>query len=288
AAREKVRVARALATLPLTSAAMNRGEISYSKVRAISRVATPANEARLVDAARGGTAAHIERLVRAWRRVDRQAEARDTARRHQQRHLHTWVDEDGMLVIRGRLPPELGAVVQRALEAAADRLFREEAAVPRDDGAAEVTAAQRRADALGLLAESALASDLDRGTAGDRYQVVIHVDEDTLTEGTRPATGDAAERDTGQSVLENDEGAYASAGTSRRIACDASTVVMRHAPDGTVLDVGRKTRTIPPAIRRALAARDRRCLGWALDVLRDRPVGVATGGDVTAEACIGT
>ena len=106
---------------------------------------------------------------------------------------------------------------------------------------------QRRADAFGLLAESALAADLDRGAAGDRYQVVVHVDEDVLRD-------DAG---TGQSVLE--DGTHVPAETARRIACDASRVVMRHGPDGTVLDVGRKTRTIPPAIRRALAARGRTC-----------------------------
>ncbi|MPY86948.1 MAG: DUF222 domain-containing protein [Luteitalea sp.] len=259
AAREKVRVARALTTLPLISAAMQRGELSYSKVRALSRVATPESETRLVDAARSGTAAHVERLVRAWRRVDRLAAARETARRHAHRHLATWVDEDGMLVIRGRLTPELGAVVQRALEAASDRLFRESVAAPRDDGTVEVTPAQRRADALGLLAESALASDLDPGTSGDRYQVVVHVDEDTLKANAGPATEEVVTSDAGQAVLEDVDGTYVSAETLRRIACDASTVVMRHAPDGAVLDVGRKRRTIPPAIRRALAARDRHC-----------------------------
>jgi hypothetical protein len=162
-------------------------------------------------------------------------------------------------VIRGRLTPELGAVVQRALEAASDRLFHESVADPRDDATAEVTPAQRRVDALGLLAESALASDLDRGTAGDRYQVVIHVDEDTLKADGGPATEEAVAANAGQAVLEDVDGMRVSAETSRRIACDASTVVMRHAPDGSVLDVGRKRRTIPPAIRRALAARDRHC-----------------------------
>jgi hypothetical protein len=259
AAREKVRVARALASLPQISAAMQRGELSYSKVRALSRIATPENESRLVGAARGGTAAHVERLVRAWRRADRLEEARETARRHQQRSLHTWVDEDGMLVIRGRLTPELGAVVQRALEAASDRLFRESVADPGDDATAEVTPAQRRADALGLLAESALASDLDRGTAGDRYQVVVHVDEDTLTADAATGDGEAVASDVRQAVLEDMDGTHVSPETSRRMACDASTVVMRHASDGSVLDVGRKRRTIPPAIRRALAARHRHC-----------------------------
>ena len=90
AAREKVRVARALAELPLLSAAMQRGQLSYSKVRALTRVATPANERSLLDFASCGTAAHVERLVRGWRRVDRVAEAKDTRRRHETRELRTW------------------------------------------------------------------------------------------------------------------------------------------------------------------------------------------------------
>jgi hypothetical protein len=117
----------------------------------------------------------------------------------------------------------------------------------------------REVDALGLLAESALASDLDRGTAGDRYQVVLHVDEVTLNADTGAADGEAVAPDAGQAVVEDVDGARVSGETSRRIACDASTVVMRHTPDGSLLDVGRKRRTIPPAIRQALAARDRHC-----------------------------
>ncbi|HEV3073209.1 MAG TPA: DUF222 domain-containing protein [Thermoanaerobaculia bacterium] len=71
AAREKMRVARALGSLPLLSAAMRHGEISYSKVRALTRIATPANEQDLLIFGRAGTAAHVERLVRGMRRVDR-------------------------------------------------------------------------------------------------------------------------------------------------------------------------------------------------------------------------
>jgi hypothetical protein len=135
----------------------------------VTRVATPATEPALLDVARCGTTAHVERLVRAWRQVDRSVAAQATERRHARRQLHTWVDDDGMVVIRGRLTPELGAVVQRALDAAADRLLRESAKTPPPASVTdEVTSAQRRTDAVGLLAEAALATDLDRGTADDR------------------------------------------------------------------------------------------------------------------------
>lgn len=90
--------------------------------------------------------------------------------------MTTYVDEDGMVVLRARLTPELGAIVQPALDAAAKRLSREsrDATAP-DSIVEEVNWAQRRADALGLMAECALQADLDRGAAGDRYQVVLHV-----------------------------------------------------------------------------------------------------------------
>ncbi|HEV8396739.1 MAG TPA: DUF222 domain-containing protein [Vicinamibacterales bacterium] len=156
-----------------------------------------------------------------------------------------------MVILRARLTPEQGAVVQRALEAASERLYQDsrEAAAP-ERIEEEVTSAQRRADALALSAECALTADLDRGTAGDRYQVVLHVE----------ATSAAASIES-QTVLElADGGIGVSAETSRRLSCDASVVVLRERRDGSVLDVGRKTRVIPAPIRRALAARDGRCV----------------------------
>ena len=186
AAREKVRVARALPGLPLNQAALRRGAVSYAKVRAITRVATPETEQKLLDVAFAGTASHVERIVRAWRRVDRVIAAQQADARHLSRHLSTWIDDDGMVVLRGRLTPEIGAVVIRALNAAADQLFREAKAAPKPGRlVAEVDARQRRADALGRLAEVALAADLDAGTAGDRFQVVLHVDATAASRGQR-------------------------------------------------------------------------------------------------------
>jgi len=106
---------------------------------------------------------------------------------------------------------------------------------------------QQQADALALLAETALHHGIDPGAPGERYQVVVHVDAAVL------ADGDQA----GQSVLE--AGLRVPAGTSQRLACDASRVVMRHDADGRLLEVGARTRTIPPALRRALHHRDRGC-----------------------------
>ncbi len=247
AAREKVRVARALPGLPRLSAAMQQGAISYAKVRALTRVATPANESQLLDVALTATAAQVERVVRAWRRCDRVAAARQADERHLHRGLRTYVDDDGMLVVHGRLTPEQGAVVQRALEAAADQLWRDSrgAAAP-DTVVAEVTPAQRRADALVLVAETALAGGLDGGTAGDRYQVVLHVDQDD------PMAGATIR-------VRRSGGGDVSAETSARLSCDAAVVVMQEDGGGATLDVGRKTRSVPPAIRRALQTRDTGC-----------------------------
>jgi len=274
-AREHVRVARALAHLPLISAAMERGQLSYSKVRALTRVARPDTEQALLDLALSGTAVHVEKVVRGWRRVDRAEEAAEEELRHERRFLEVYPDEDGSWVLRGRLDPEVGAVLKAALDAGAGALYRDtkDWAVP-----------QRKADAMGLVAERALSAlhapgsatkDVPAGTSGaaetpetpdgnasagtpeppvrpigraERYQVVVHVDASALPEGSEE----------GQAVLES-SGQRLPADTARRIACDADIVVMRHDAEGGVLDVGRKTREVPPALRRALEHRDRGC-----------------------------
>ncbi len=252
AARERVRVARALGTLPALGGALARGEVSYSKVRALTRIATPETEARLLAVARAATAAQVERIVRGWRRLDRLAEAEETAKRHGSRSLHVYTDEDGMVVLRGRLEPEAGVLVLRALEAAGEALYPRGRPHPMPAGAADPAAepptpAQQRADALALLAESALRHELDPGAPGERYQVVVHVDAGALANPDQP----------GQSVLE--DGTHVSAETSRRLACDATRVVRRQDGEGRLLEVGARTRTIPPALRRALQHRDHGC-----------------------------
>src|SRR5215813_7636375 len=164
AAREWTRVARALGTLPRLAKALARGEISYSKVRAVTRVATPETEETLLAVARAGTATHVERIVRGWRRVDHQAEAQEAAKQHASRALHVYQDEDGMWLVRGRLAPEVGALLTQALTAARERLDQQRPNVTAppnladdvlDDSATDAipaddlpTMAQQQADAL--------------------------------------------------------------------------------------------------------------------------------------------
>jgi hypothetical protein len=245
AAGERVRVARALPSLPRVRDAFARGMLSYSKVRALTRVATAETEERLLTASQSMTAAHVERLVRAWRRVDRNGENRQAAQRQKSRALTVYQDTDGMYVIHGRLTPETGAVLRQALAACCDRMYAK--ARVNDPEGDPPTMAQRQADALGMIAEAALHHDLDPGAPGERYQVVVHVDGPVLADPDQP----------GQSVLA--DGDHLSAESSRRVACDASRVVMRHDPDGRVMEVGARTRTIPPGLRRALHHRDRGC-----------------------------
>src|SRR2546426_1014920 len=175
------------------------------------------------------------------RAADGQAEAQEGARKHASRALHVHEEEDGTVVLRGRLAPEAGALLLRALAAARETLSpptRREASAPSptDAAADPPTLAQQQADALVRLAETALHHELDPGGPGERYQVVVHVDAPVLADPDQP----------GQSVLEG--GTRVPAETSRRLACDASRVVMRHDEDGRIIEIGARTRTIPPAL----------------------------------------
>ena len=118
---------------------------------------------------------------------------------------------------------------------------------PSDRSQEPPTPGQQRADALTLLAETALHQGLEPGAPGERYQVVVHVDAPALANSEQP----------GQSALE--DGTHVSAETSRRLACDASRVVMRHDEQGRVVEIGARTRTIPSPLRRALQHRDHGC-----------------------------
>lgn len=287
AAREKVRVAHALPKLPQISEAFREGRLSYSKVRAMTRVATPKNEEYLLMIARHGTASHMERLVRSYRRLGRQ-EALDRDRQREDERVLTWhIDEDGCYVLRARLPPEQGALVVRALDAVGDETRAQKSdsveapklnqiqsqnqnqtqtqtrnspqsrtrASPRSPTSPEPRSrtiapreqAMLRADALAQLADSYLAGARAGRNGGDRYTLHLHTDLATLR-----TDGHGAESETG-------EGINVSAEVSRRLACDCAVVPWKKDKDAGTINLGRRTRTISSALRRALQHRDGGC-----------------------------
>jgi len=123
-AREKVRIAHALPKLPLIRDAFRLGELSYSKVRAITRVADWSNEAELVAVARAKTAAHVVRIVKEMRQVERLRESHAAFAAYRHRTFASHTDEVGTLIFEGRLPAEQGELLLQALDRAMGWLFR--------------------------------------------------------------------------------------------------------------------------------------------------------------------
>ena len=257
-AREKVRVARALPGLPKISSAFRAGKVSYSKVRAMTRVATEKNEEALLQVALGGTASHVETQVRLYRKTKRIEALQEENLRHAHRALSWYVDEDGSWIFKGRFTAEQGALLAKALEAAGEELFEEQQHVP-EEVSAETSNSQpidqltpepidqRRADALERIVEGYLASNEHQHPGGERYMVNIHTEIETLRQDGTGAESELEER------------GHVPAETSRRMACDCSKVHWHEGKNGEPLNIGRKTRSIPPAIRRALQRRDSGC-----------------------------
>jgi len=257
-AREHLRVAEALQELPVTRAAFARGELTFTKVRALTRVATASSETSLLELAAALTASQLERALRAFRRVASD-EARET---HELEYVDWRFDEDGSLVLRARLAAEDGVLVVKALEAARERVLerrrderRAAAAEQHDTAGPSDSAGQpvhvstveppRAANVEALLdvADTALSTS-PTATGGHREsaRLVVHVDAAALTADGR-----------GRSELE--DGPVISTETARRLGCDAD-VVTQIERDGLPVSVGRTRRTVPPALRRLLDARD--------------------------------
>jgi len=255
-ARERVRVANALGKLPKIDARFASGALSYSKVRAMTRIADESNEDYLLSIAKHGTAYHVEKLVSKYRRVERLRDAEAACLAHDNRRLDYHYDSDGCLIIKGRFPAEQGALIVKALEMAMEKDFVVGAPSRHDsrgwkplpqEHEEPVPISTRRADALAEVAETYMNSEPVPNATADRYQVVVHV------VGAASAAIDRAHG----ALLQ--EGIDVSAETSRRIACDCSVLGIREGENGEPLSIGRKTRSIPPAMRRALRFRDGGC-----------------------------
>ena len=301
AAREKVRVARALTSLPKIAQAFGEGRLSYSKVRAVTRVATVETEDSLLNIALHGTAAHVERTVKGFRRVLRVLERDEAEAIHERRYLDCRRECDGSVRIEARLAPEVGELLLKALDVAQTELDERAgeaetavadapgvdaapAGVPAGTSASEGSGqrgasptgvpagtsgtqsmrdagvessdvpagtprrsvSQRRADALGHILERFVTGKCS-GSANGAHQVVVHIAHDALC--------DVPE----SSGAEFDDGRVVAVETARRLGCDGALIGVVEGQKGEPLAVGRRTRAVPPAIRRALRVRDGGC-----------------------------
>jgi hypothetical protein len=289
-AREHVRVARAVVQLPQTRSLFAAGELSYSKVRALTRVVTPASEPEFVPIARTATAAQLERIVRGYRAASGTGLGRQAKRSMAWRN-----DDDGMWCLRLRVTPEEGATIVAAMCAAAAASETDPAEGSATEGAGadshsppsqesrdEGVNFRRResvdADALVMVCEGFLAcAERVDASGDDTTTVVVHVDADQLADQRAdqpspprdavapPSMGSSAANDSmaapthigPRCSLEGGPGLEPE--TARRLACDSAIVAMLHDRADDVLHVGRKTRRISPALRRALRARDGGC-----------------------------
>jgi hypothetical protein len=329
AAREKVRVGLALDGLPKINLAFEKGELSYSKVRAMTRVATAENESYLLNIAHHGTAQHVEKLVGAYRIVSRRedfpgayeasvlgerdesvvtSERKIDKRRDQalyeSRAVSFFQDDEGMWTIKAKLPAEEGGLLVKLLQELGDRMVTpkldvqksnepnvvdstgdstgdaslkstvnvsaetfsdyKKDAVPKKSLLEErveeiveeivkekrLTFTQRRADALVAIAENFLATAGDGNDGAlfstlkghERCQLLLHVHHGLAEAGPQ----------------DNLDGRWLMPDAARRLACDGGLLVVEQDEAGNVLDIGRRTRIIPPAMSRALAERDGR------------------------------
>ncbi len=253
AAREHVRVARALGGLPRIDEALRLGKVSYSKVRALTRAADPGNEATLLEWAENSTGAELEKVIAKYRRVMRVEgflPVDDPAFRFVRRRDTA----TGMVQVTAQLLPEEAAIVMKALEIARERLSEsaEVSAGTSTTGLRRRLAAERResadrVDGLLWLAEAALGGKVGDVSPASPVEVVVHVDQAELDQGDR---GPDSSLDDGRSIEPE---------STERLLCDAAVVRVVEDARGSLLDVGRRTRSIPTPIKRALRARDGGC-----------------------------
>ena len=294
--------------LPLISDGFRQGKVSYSKVRAMTRIATPENEEYLLYIAENGTASHVESLVRKYRRASRGADHIEARRQREEQYLDMYTDDDGMVVIRGRLPQEVASVLKKALDAAMDALSVGQAEEESPDGETRKDSAESRSPA-------------DAGTINDSSESSPTPALSDETEATWPPPAGARFRDSAESWVQGDFSARSvdalgllaeaalgqglgrttrgepyqvtvhvdsavladqsedglcefenceglSPETARRLSCDAPTVTVSENTEDNLLNIGRKVRKVSSRLWRALTIRDRTCQFPGCDKLR--------------------
>ena len=237
-----MRTAQALRALPKISSAFAEGRVSYTKVRALTRVANAENEELLLSHALRAPACEIEERVRQMRNVAPESSAQ-ARRAFERRMLTAWRDEArGTVRMTLEVPIEDGELILKAIDCAVIWGEATPELGPDVIGESNSTAWRaQQADALVAIAKSYLdgGHSTEGGSTADHYQMVIHADAESLRGGA------------GRADLPID--------TVKRLLCDCSLVTVVENEHGTPLDVGRKQRVVPTPLRRALCSRDRRC-----------------------------
>ena len=232
-AMEKVRAAHALKMLPLISDAFSSGELSYSKVRALTRVANRNNEDELLTFALRHTTANVEARCRELR-CGREDSIDSAARAYVNRSLRIRRDrERSMMVVTVELPMDTGELIEKALDKARDDEYLD---IP---DLVDTSWSTRQADAFVNMVSDYLSGKKNEGSTNDKYLVTVHVDQAALAGGE------------GRSALPIE--------SVKRLCCDSKAVVITENENGEPLSIGRKTRIVPTAIERALRARDNNC-----------------------------
>ena len=289
-AREKVRVARALGELPLLCEALAKGEFGYSKVRALTRIATPENEDDLLNIGLHGTAQHVEKFVRLYRRAKRAEETERADAQHENRGLTFWHEDDGTVVLHGRFPPEMGARILGALDAAMTAHAEEQPAAGWDDegsapedvprgtsgpgsaaaGAGTVTDVRDRADAGRRRDAEVFLTDVPRGTfirgpsrTVRRADALAWMAERVFESGDALALSPDRHEvvvhveadvltDGGAGRCEIEHRTAIAAETARRLCCDAGIVPVVDGPNGERCTFGRRIATAAQEIHPAV------------------------------------
>ena len=240
AAREKVRVAHALKTLPNVAAAFATGELSYSKVRAMTRAVGTHNQDDLLSFALKTTTARVEERCRELRCGT--ADSLSSAQRafaSRSLRIHRNADR-GTMSITVELPLETGELVEKALDKARDDSMTSVEFVDDLGPARRESWSARQADAMVSMASGYLSGQDKQRSTSDDYLVTVHVDQSALANGR------------GRSSLPIE--------SVKRLCCDGHAVIIGEDENGEPLNIGRKTRTVPTAIKRALSARDKGCV----------------------------
>lgn len=278
AARERVRIAHCLDELPHINKAFEAGELSYSKVREMTRVATNDNEDYLLMIAEHGTASHIAKLVRKYRRVEKTMDMEQLEALQQSREFTFFQDNDGMWEIRARLPQDEGGLVIKAIDeimGQQDKPLNKPIGYVEKNVSAETNSAepeimetcnfpQKRADAFCAMAEHYLASATDehpKTLAGhERCQVVLRLDVETLKHEHCCEHSGCNNQHLSPLHRPHSLGdQWIDPQNAKRLCCDASLFTVLEDKEGNVLNIASKTRTVPPMLSRALDIRDETC-----------------------------